>query len=689
MRVLLVEDREDDALLVRHALRRARGARFELRHVESLDQAERALAESPADIILLDLSLPDTRGLATLEAAMRIAPTTPIVVMTGLDDVEVARRAVQEGAQDYLVKGQLDAALLERSLFHALERARIVAALRESEERYALAVRGANDGLWDWDLRSDRIYYSPRWKEMLGLPEDGFGDAPAAWFERVHPEDLAALQAAIADHVAGRTPHLHVEQRVLHEDGSWRWMLTRGVATRDGGSPMRMAGSQSDLTARKRLEERLRHDALHDGLTGLPNRALFMDRLETTLRRSHGREHQLFAVLFADLDRLKAVNDTMGHGAGDHLITMVGRRLEGCLRPGDTVARVGGDEFALLLDPVSGIEDASQVADRIQESVSQPIAWESTTIDTTASIGIALSSASYVRAEDLLRDADVAMYRAKQAGKARSMVFDGRPGGHGETGSADPDLRHAVERDEIQLWYQPVISMANGKLSGFEALPRWTHPVRGTLPGDQLLALADAAGLSAALAHSMLRASCRQIAQWLTRCDNGIVVSLSLPRQRMSQPGLADEVGKCLEEAGVAARHLRLEISDPGMAQGSDAVVAELARIGRLGVRLALDDFGAAATSLRHLHGLPFETLKIGRSFVAGLKAGSIESEIVGTILTLARHLGVAVIADGVETPEQASQLRALGCPFAQGIWFSPPLDGDAAGALIECGRSW
>ncbi len=298
-------------------------------------------------------------------------------------------------------------------------------ALRISEERYALAARAANDGLWDWDLTSDKMYYSPRWKTMLGFEEQEVPSLPTEWFERVHPEDLERVRSAVAAHLDGTSVHFESEYRMLHKNGSWRWVLCRGLAVRDENSrATRMAGSQSDVTHRKLAEEQLAHRAFYDPLTNLPNRALFVDRLRQALRRASRRKDYLFAVLFLDVDRFKMVNDSLGHMAGDRLLVMIARRLELSLRPGDTVARLGGDEFTVLLDDIRDVSDATRVADRIQKELEMPFNVGGQELFTSASIGIALSATGYEKPEDILRDADTAMYKAKSQGKARHAMFD-------------------------------------------------------------------------------------------------------------------------------------------------------------------------------------------------------------------------------------------------------------------------
>ena len=425
VRLLLVDDDEDDYLITRSMLAAQERLSFELDWAAAYEPARDAIAQSRHDLYLVDYRLGPHNGLDLIrDAGAELA--APVILLTGQGDYNVDLEATELGVTDYLIKGALDGATLERSIRYALRHYAALGELRRSEERYALAVRAANDGIWDWDLVAGTVYFSPRWKSLLGYDEAYTVEHVDAWFELVHPDDVNRLRAEIDAHLAGRSPHFESEHRIRHADGDWRWVLSRGVATRDdAGEPERMAGSLSDITARRNAEQQLIHGALHDPLTGLPNRALFMDRLEQRLERARRNPEPGCAVLFIDVDRFKLVNDSLSHASGDRLLQELAGRLTASLRSGDTVARLGGDEFTILLDEVALLDDALVTARRVQEALAEPFALDGRNLAITVSIGIA-SNADGITAAELVRNADIAMYEAKQHGRARASVFDAR-----------------------------------------------------------------------------------------------------------------------------------------------------------------------------------------------------------------------------------------------------------------------
>ncbi len=565
-------------------------------------------------------------------------------------------------------------------------------ALVTSQERYALAVEGAKDGLWDWDLRENRVYFGPRWKSMLGFEDHEIGSDPEEWLSRVHPDDRSRVKAEIAAHVMGGSAHFESEHRMQHKDGTYLWMLSRAIAVRAaGGKATRMAGSQTDITDRKRVEEQLARQAFYDTLTGLPNRALFLDRLDQAIRRASRRSDVLFAVLFLDVDRFKDVNDSLGHVKGDALLAAVARRLEACVRPGDTVARLGGDEFTVLLDDMRAPEDALQVAQRIQSQLAQPFAIEGNEIFATASIGIA-PGGGYERADDLLRDADTAMYRAKERGRACYEVFDQAMHARAVRRlELETDLRRAIDRNEFRVFYQPIVCLRDDRLTGFEALVRWQHPQRGLLGPGEFLPLAEEDGLILPIDLFVLREACRQTRLWQQRYapDPALRASVNFSTRQFSRPDLVERVDAILRETGFEGANLTLEITESVLIEDSAAIHDLLRRLRELGIRFSLDDFGTGYSSLGYLHRYPIDYLKIHHSFVGQLGRPGNQGQLVRTITTLADNLGMGVVAEGVETPEQLEHLRDLHCERVQGFYFSKPVAPPAAELLVARGAGW
>lgn len=569
-------------------------------------------------------------------------------------------------------------------------------ALQASEERYALAAQGANDGLWDWNLLAKEIYFSDRWQAMLGLTSGMIGNRPEDWFSRVHPDDIKQLRNAISAHLIGKSAYLENEYRILHQNGQQRWMLVRGLAVSDTqGNPYRLAGSQTDITAQKTAEAKLRYDSSHDSLTGLPNRRLFMERLEEAITRiAQEDKDYLFAVLFLDLDRFKVINDSLGHDIGDRLLVKVARTLESCVRPGDTVARLGGDEFTILLKDIRGVDSAIQVAQRIQNELAKPFDLSGNSVFSAASIGIALSSRGYKQAEDIVRDADMTMYRTKTQGNGGKgyQVFDSSL--HSKAMAMlqlENDLRGAIGREEFTLCYQPIISLKNFRISGFEALIRWHHPERGLVSPVQFIPMAEETGLINAIGYWTLREACRQVKSWQQQFPGkpSLIVSVNLSTKQFTQADLIDQIEKVLQLTELESRFLKLEITESVLVENAERVTAMLVKMQQLGVRLSLDDFGTGYSSLSYMHSFPIDTLKIDRSFVTNVDTELGKIEIIRTVVGLAWNLGMDTVAEGVETKTQMYQLKSLKCNFAQGYYFSKPLNAAATEALIAEEREY
>jgi diguanylate cyclase (GGDEF)-like protein/PAS domain S-box-containing protein len=560
-------------------------------------------------------------------------------------------------------------------------------ALRESEERYALAVRGASVGLWDWNLRTGQIYYSTRWKEMIGCTDAQVGPLPEEWFNRVHPEDLESVQSAIEMHRDGITPHFEIEHRMRSVDGRYVWVHSRGTAIRDeSGNATRMAGSQSDVTARKEAEQQLLRDALYDGLTGLPNRVLFADRLERSLARTERDVNHQFAILFLDLDRFKGINDSLGHAMGDQLLVLFARRLAACVRPSDTVARLGGDEFTVLLEETRLPNDTEGVADRILAALKAPFMLGAHEVYVTTSIGIAMGTADYSRPQDIVRDADTAMYRAKAMGKSRYQTFDATMhAGAVNLLQTENDLRRAIDRNEFVLHYQPIFSIAASTLVGFEALIRWHHPQRGLISPAEFISVAEETGLIVPIGRWVLHEACRQTAEWHALFPDHLVdINVNLSGKQFTQSDLVEQVMSALQQANLAPRHLILEITESVVMVNPQATVSLLDRLKDLGVKLNIDDFGTGYSSLAYLQQFPVDTIKIDRSFVSRMNESPENTEIVRTIVGLAHNLCMKVTAEGIETQDQLDSLADLNCEKGQGYLLSRPLQSMAATEMLQ-----
>jgi diguanylate cyclase (GGDEF)-like protein/PAS domain S-box-containing protein len=613
--------------------------------------------------------------------------------------VEIASR-VGDSIRNYIVVAQKyfqDQAAVFVGL-DITDRMQVEEALRESQERYALAVRGANDGLWDWNLRTSEIYFSPRWREMLGYEEGKIGNTLDEWFSRIHPEDLYRVKAQLSAHLDGSTVHFESEYRMQHRDGSYRWLLNRGLAVRDeNGKACRMAGSQTDITKRRQAEEQLLHDALHDSLTGLPNRALFVDRLSQAIERTRRPQGYRFAVLFLDVDRFKVINDSLGHVIGDQLLVAIAQRLQKCLRIGDTIARLGGDEFTILMEDIKHPNDSTQLAERIHQEFLLPFNLNGQEVFTTVSIGIALSESGGDRPEDLLRNADTAMYRAKVLGRARHEMFDAAM--HARAVALlqlETDLRRAVSTlqvgaasQEFQLRYQPIVCLETCKIVGFEALVRWQHPERGWISPGDFIPVAEDTGLVIPLGQWILAEACRQLREWQLQFpqSNPLSVSVNLSTKQFAQPQLIEQISQLLQQYQVEPHRLKIEITESAIMENTESATALLEQLKALGLQLMIDDFGTGYSSLSYLHQFPIDTVKIDQSFVGRMGTDEAEdegSEIVRAIVTLAHTLAMNVVAEGIETAEQVSQLKTLKAECGQGYFFAKPLSSEEAAVLIK-----
>ncbi|MEX2218977.1 MAG: EAL domain-containing protein [Phycisphaerales bacterium] len=555
-------------------------------------------------------------------------------------------------------------------------------ALEASEQRYALAARGANDALWDWDLDTDRIYYSERWAALLGISPGDLGDRPGAWLSRIHPNDAEAFRQARADHLAGSADHLESEHRVRDAAGAYRWVLCRGMAVRDAsGRARRMAGSASDISRRKETEDQLRHGAYYDRLTGLPNRTLLKECLETAIRERAGAGTR-FALMFLDFDRFKVVNDSLGHLAGDQLLVALAARLAQCAqqkRPArdHTIARLGGDEFVILLRTVQGEPEAADFAAAVHGACDALIPVQGTDVHISASIGIALDDGAYASPDEVLRDADTAMYHAKSRGRSRDSFFTAAMR---ESAIArlqvETDLRRAIQCAEIAVVYQPIICLRTGRIQSVEALARWTHPALGPIGPERFIPIAEETGLIVPLGEHVLRTACRDLRSLRAR-DPGLAelrVNVNVSSRQFALPALVDAVSSAIADAGLDPHALALEVTESTIMDDFAAAAATVRCLREHGVDMYMDDFGTGYSSLSCLKSLPLTGLKLDRSFVAQLASSVAIPAIIHAVVTLASHLRLRVVAEGVETRDQLASLLALDCDHGQGYLFGRPM---------------
>ncbi len=686
--ILLVEDEDAHAELIRRAFE-PHAARLRLRVAHSLADARRLRAEQPPDLVLADLLLPDGRGIELLPG--EAVPAYPVVIMTSHGSERVAVESLKAGALEYVVKSPATLAdmphFIEQALReweHLVERRRAEAAQQRSERRFRALIERSSDVVSVVDVAGRIHYSSPATTRILGYPLSDYVDHNL--LDLIHPDDLELTTTLFAQLLAEPGASLATEMRLRHQDGSWRCIEATGTNLLTDPAVDGIVLNYRDITERKRAELQREHDALYDRLTGLPNRILLTDRLEQAIRRAERRDDERFAVLFLDLDHFKIVNDSLGHTVGDQLLVAIAPRLEQCLRAADTCARLGGDEFVILLDGIQDVGDAVRIAERIQAQMVQPFNLNGLQVVTSVSIGIVVSTVGYEHAGDVLRDADIAMYRAKAGGKARYQIFDVQMRARAQARlSLEAELRRALELNELRVYFEPILTLTTGRLAGFEALARWQHPERGLVQPADFIGVAEESTLIVAIDRWVLREACRQLHAWQRRvpADRRLVINVNISGRQFTRPDLAEQVERVLHEANLDADRLRLEITESMIMENIDHAAQVLHRLHSLGVKIAIDDFGTGYSSLGYLTQLPIDILKIDRRFVGRLAAGDGQAEIVNTIATLAHNLGLEVIAEGIETVQQYEWLKTLGCEFGQGYLFSRPLTASAATAAL------
>ena len=559
-------------------------------------------------------------------------------------------------------------------------------------DRYELAAQGADNGLWDWDLTTSRIHYSPVWVSMLGYSESECGSTSEEWFKRIHPEDLEPVQQEIASHLKKGSTQFEIQHRMLHQDGCYRWMSCQGVITRDEtGRPVRITGFHADIT----------DEVVVDALTGLPNRHLLLNRLTRALEKARKQEDFLYAVFIVGLDLFESGINRLETVNSDALIVAAARRLESALRTKDSfsregradlVARSGGEEFLILLEGLSEVGEAKIVAERLLKAILAPFAFNGRDVSLSASIGIALSATGYGNPEEVLRDADAALYRAKSLGKYRCEVFDTAILESTQNRQQlEKELHGALSRNEFLVFYQPIVSLSSNRVEGLEALVRWKHPSRGMISPVEFIPIAEKTGLIVSLGQWVLQEACRQLKDWQKnpRISKELWVSVNLSGVQFTQPSLAKEIREILVKAGLDARSLMLELTENIAMENPEAAQSLLMELRVMGARIAIDDFGTGYSSLAHLRRFPLDYLKIDHSFVRSIENKPDVREIIRTIRTLAHQLGLRVIAEGIENAKQLDLIRSIGCEYVQGFLYSKPVSSDKVEMLLLDGFAY
>ena len=549
-------------------------------------------------------------------------------------------------------------------------------ALRQSEERFGLAIRGANDGIWDWDLKENFCYYSPRWRYMLGYTEESVRNTPSEWFTRVHPDDIDELKSDMNAHLEGNTPYFENEHRLRHMNGTYLWVLARGLALRDNnGKAYRFAGSVGDISKRKAYESRLLKDAMHDPLTSLPNNAYFKEALSHSLSRMHRREDFYSAVLLIDLDHFKTINDELGYDLGDQVINEISIRLINSLRAIDTIARFNGDEFAILLEEINGLHDAIRITQRIQKDIIKAINIGNRTFSISASIGIVIMTRAYQDPEEILRDADTAAFQARANGHGRYEIFDKEMHAHSLTKlRLEEELQLAINNEQFRLFYQPVIESVTGNIQYVEALLRWDHPERGLINTENFIPLAEESGQINLLDKWVLKNACREARIWIENGFEQLRVSVNISPKLLSNPDFPEMIRAALADAGLANQMLIIEITESSSIYNSGIAIQNLFELNSLGIEICLDDFGLVKSSLEQLKRLPVSTIKIAQSFIKDLPSNQEDSAISEAIISMTHILGMKAVCLGIENKHQLNFVKSKGCDYLQGYLFAKPM---------------
>jgi diguanylate cyclase (GGDEF)-like protein/PAS domain S-box-containing protein len=688
--LLLIEDNAGDARLIREMFKEQSSQTVELKHVESMKDAEEHLASASVDILVLDLGLRDVQGLDAVRRARAAAPGVPIVVLSGLDDESLAIQAVQEGAQDYLIKGQVESRELMRALRYAIERKLIEIALFEEKERAQVTLKCIGDAVISTDIRGNITFLNPAaermtgWQltEVTGLPMAEAFRIVNASIRKVAPNEM--LKASEQHRMGSLAPDSVLTQR----DGTEIYIEDSVAPIHDHkGRGIGSVLVYRDVSAAWAMAKQIAHLADHDFLTGLPNRSLLYDRVGRAIAMAK-RNRNKIALLYLDMDGFKHINDSLGHSAGDKLLQCVALRLQDCVRNPDTVSRHGGDEFIVLLQELNQPEDAATAVKRLLDSLAKGYCMDQRNFHITTTIGVSLYPDDGPDAETLIRNADIAMYQAKENGRPSYKFFRPEMNVRAvERQSIEEDLRYALEREEFTLHYQPKINLATGAITGVEALLRWTHPTRGAVSPEQFIPIAEDSGMILPIGSWVLHEACKQAQAWTEAGLHVGTVAVNVSAIEFRNEGFLEGLFSTLRESGLDPRSLELEVTETVLMKNAEVATSILQSVREKGIRVAMDDFGTGYSSLSYLSHFPLDAIKIDHSFVSQIARSPDETTIVSAIISLGQSLRLRVIAEGVETAEVLAFLQARQCDEAQGFFFSRPIPAEQLPALLRSER--
>lgn len=687
--LLLVEDNAGDTRLLREMFADEHSPVLDITYVTSMGGAEAHLSEHAVDIILLDLGLPDSQGLDAVRRARVAAPRIPLVVLTGLDDENLAAQSLQEGAQDYLIKGQIEARTLVRSLRYAMERNVLEEALSAEKERAEVTLNCIGDAVVCTDIHGNITFLNMVAEKLTGWSK---GEAEG----RPLTEIFRTLNSTTSEAIETTAEHAILQIRAVHMPPSCT-LIRRDrtqIPIEDSIAPIRNRDGQAagavivfrDVSVAKAMAQEIAHTAEHDVLTGLPNRMLLNDRISQAIAAAKRNSKQV-AALFLDVDGFKHINDSLGHPVGDQLLQSIAQRLLECVRSVDTVSRQGGDEFVVLLPDLTNPRAASIMAGRMLRAVAEPHLVGKHQLHVTASIGASIFPDDGLNAETLIKNADTAMYQAKENGRRSYQFFKPAMNARAvERQSIEEGLRRALERQEFELHYQPKINLKTGAISGAEALIRWAHPTRGRVPPADFIPIAEDCALILPIGRWVLRQACKQARAWLDAGLPPTPMAVNVSAMEFQGEGFLRGLAQILHESGLDPRLLELELTESVLMKQVEATIELLRAVRESGVQVALDDFGTGYSSLSYLRRFPIDSLKIDRAFIQQIAGGPDDAAIVTAVISMARSLKLRVVAEGVETLQELQFLQARECDEVQGYYFSRPLPAAQFASLLASG---